>query len=84
MSYGSSASSAESAKASSYRIKFDKNEFQELLGLAQPRIIYKVSNFYYFSFDGFVMYSNKVNDGDLTNFTILRGTEFSNISWAKS
>lgn len=84
MSYGAtSGQSSQNSQASSYRIKFYKNEFLELLGIAQPRIVYKVKNFYYFAFDGFVMYCSQVKDNDLISYTIIQGIEFSNISWTK-
>jgi len=42
--------------ASSYRVKFAKNEFLQLVDIARPRIIYRRKNVYFFAFDGFVMY----------------------------
>jgi hypothetical protein len=52
-----SAAGAES-NSSCYRVKFDRERFLELVGVARPRIIYRRKNVYFFAFDGFVMYSD--------------------------
>jgi len=50
---------------SSYRVKFRKREFLELVEIAKPRIIYHRKRMHFFSFDGFVMYTFEWNDNDL-------------------
>ena len=42
---------------SSYRVKFRKKEFLELVEIAQPKIIYHRKRMHFFAFDGFVMYT---------------------------
>jgi len=48
---------------SSYRVKFKRKEFLELVEIAKPRIIYHRKRMHFFAFDGFVMYTFD-NDGD--------------------
>jgi hypothetical protein len=69
-------------QASSYRIKFEKTEFLELVRIAKPKIIYKRKNTYFFAFDGFVMYSDQCIDTDFSQ-TVLEAIEFSNYAWSK-
>ncbi|MFW9847364.1 MAG: hypothetical protein ACFFD6_11490, partial [Candidatus Thorarchaeota archaeon] len=54
---GSAAAAAAVEHTSSYRVKFKRNEFLELVQIAQPRIIYHVRRMHFFAFDGFVMYT---------------------------
>ncbi len=82
MSYA--ASSSNNDHGSGYRLKFKKLEFLKLLEIAEPRIIYRVANFYYFNFDGFTMYCDQVNELDMSRFKIIRAIEFSNIQWSKT
>jgi hypothetical protein len=42
---------------SSYRVKFKKKQFLELVKVAKPKIIYHVRRMHFFAYDGFVMYS---------------------------
>lgn len=70
--------------ASSYRIKFRRTEFLEILNIAKPPRIYKVSKFYYFAFDGFIMYTKECRDDDLLGYPIIRAIEFSNVGWQKT
>jgi hypothetical protein len=67
--------------SSSYRIKFDKKEFLQLVEIATPKIIYRRKKFHFFAFDGFVMYSNKCSDADFKGQTIIEAMEFSNYFW---
>jgi hypothetical protein len=55
---------AAESNASSYRVKFAREEFLELIHLARPKIIYKRRNMYFFAYDGFVMYSDQCEDKD--------------------
>ncbi len=68
--------------SSSYRVKFDRKTFLELVRLAKPKIIYSRKGMHFFSFDGFVMYSYKCNDSDFSQ-RILQAIEFSNTPWDK-
>jgi hypothetical protein len=70
------------AEASSYRVKFDRNEFLELVRTARPKIIYKRKNVHFFAFDGFVMYSDQCENIDFSQ-RIFEAIEFSNQVWTK-
>ncbi|UCE14175.1 MAG: hypothetical protein JSV04_03110 [Candidatus Heimdallarchaeota archaeon] len=67
---------------SSYRVKFDRNEFLRLVEIAQPQIIYNVKNLHFFAYDGFIVYSLKCKDTDFGQ-RILKAEEFSNSIWTK-
>lgn len=82
MATAAGASSAEMAKASSYRVKFKREEFLELVRLAKPKIIYLRKNMYFFAFDGFVMYTYECNPSDFSQ-RVIEATEFSNQAWTK-
>jgi len=68
--------------ASSYRVKFDKQNFLELVRIARPRIIYRRKNMHFFAYDGFVMYTDQCDNSDFSQ-TILDSIEFSNYQWSK-
>ncbi len=68
--------------ASSYRVKFDKQNFLELVRIARPRIIYRRKNMHFFAYDGFVMYTDQCDNSDFSQ-TILDSIEFSNYQWTK-
>jgi hypothetical protein len=68
--------------ASSYRVKFDKQNFLELVRIARPRIIYHRKNMHFFAYDGFVMYTDQCDKSDFSQI-ILDAIEFSNYQWAK-
>jgi hypothetical protein len=63
-------------------VKFNKQEFLELVGIARPRIIYKRKNIYFFAYDGFVMYCDQCENNDFTA-RIIEAIEFSNYQWQK-
>jgi hypothetical protein len=67
---------------SSYRVKFERKEFLELVDIARPKIIYKRGNMHFFAFDGFVMYTMQC-EGSNFSARILEAIEFSNQIWAK-
>jgi len=71
---------AAAAHPSSYRVKFRRKEFLELVDTAKPKIIYKRGKNYFFAFDGFVMYSQECEDKDFRQ-KILEAIEFSNRVW---
>lgn len=73
---------AESSHASSYRVKFKKDEFLELVDFAQPKMMYRRGKNHFFSFDGFVMYSQECEDTDFPNQKIFDSIEFSNTVWS--
>jgi hypothetical protein len=69
MAAGGAAGAAAAAAAqytSSYRVKFERKEFLELVEIAKPRMIYRVRRIHFFAFDGFVMYSLKCEDRDFS------------------
>ncbi|MHA2032886.1 MAG: hypothetical protein ACW99Q_26250 [Candidatus Kariarchaeaceae archaeon] len=51
------ATTAVTLNASSYRVKFQREEFFKLVEIASPDIIYKVNRIFFFAYDGFVMYT---------------------------
>ena len=73
---------AELSHASSYRVKFKKDQFLELVDFSHPRAIYRRGNNHFFAFDGFVMYSQECKDEDFEDQKIFETTEFSNSVWS--
>lgn len=65
---------------SSYRVKFQKKEFLELVEIAKPKIIYHRRRMHFFAFDGFVMYTFECDNNDFTQ-KVIDSIEFSNIAW---
>ncbi len=82
MAEASMAATAASSGTSSYRVKFDRTNFLELVRIARPRIIYRRRNMYFFSYDGFVMYCDQCEETDFSE-RILDAIEFSNYDWSK-
>jgi hypothetical protein len=84
MAYGGGAAAAAAAAAhtSSYRVKFKRNEFLELVQIAQPKIIYHVKRMHFFAYDGFVMYTLEC-DSDEFSQMVIKGIEFSNMGWSE-
>ena len=74
------AAAAAAAHTSSYRVKFRRKEFQELVAIAKPEIIYRRGKNHFFAFDGFVMYSQECEDTDFGQ-RVLNAIEFSNSVW---
>ena len=68
--------------ASSYRVKFDKQNFLELVRIARPRIIYRRKNMHFFAYDGFVMYTDQCDNSEFSQIP-LDAIEFSNYQWSK-
>jgi hypothetical protein len=80
---GAAAASAAAIAAqhtSSYRVKFRRKEFLELVEIAKPEIIYQTGRMHFFAFDGFVMYTFECEDGDFKQ-KVLYAIEFSNQAW---
>lgn len=68
--------------ASSYRVKFAKKQFLELVSIANPKIIYSRKKMHFFAYDGFVMYCTECKNNDFSQ-RIIEAIEFSNYSWTK-
>jgi hypothetical protein len=67
---------------SSYRVKFRRKEFLELVEIAKPEIIYQTGRMHFFAFDGFVMYTFESEDSDFKQ-KVLHAIEFSNQAWSE-
>jgi hypothetical protein len=81
MAEGSSAA-VEASRSSSYRVKFEREQFLELVDIARPKIIYQRKNRYFFAFDGFIMYTYECQPKDFPQ-RVIKAIEFSNQSWTK-
>ncbi|HZW57489.1 MAG TPA: hypothetical protein VFF30_14470 [Nitrososphaerales archaeon] len=69
-------------QASSYRVKFAREQFLELVEIAHPKIIYRRKGTYFFAFDGFVMYCQQCKDDDFPDQKVIEAIEFSNGVWS--
>jgi hypothetical protein len=67
---------------SSYRVKFSRNEFLELVDIAKPTIIYHRRRMHFFAYDGFVMYTFECENSDFGQ-KVLETIEFSNQAWSE-
>ena len=69
----------------SYRVKFHKTEFLNLIKVSKPNFIFHVNRMYFFAFQGFVMYSLECLPTDFSNseIPILEAIEFSNREWSE-
>ena len=79
---GAAAAAAAAAHTSSYRVKFRRSEFLELVQIAQPKIIYHVRRMHFFAYDGFVMYTLECDSNEFSQ-TVIQAIEFSNMSWSE-
>ncbi|WXG47202.1 MAG: hypothetical protein WED05_11180 [Candidatus Atabeyarchaeum deiterrae] len=68
---------------SAYRVKFERTDFLELVRIAQPKIIYRVGDTFFFSFDGFVVFSRDCKLEDFAGRKTMVAIEFSNYPWQK-
>jgi hypothetical protein len=68
--------------SSSYRVKFKREQFLELVQIANPRTIYRRKRMHFFSFDGFVMYTFECQSTDFSQ-RVLDAIEFSNQPWSE-
>ena len=73
---------ASAVSASSYRVKFRRSEFLELVEIAKPAIIYHTGRMHFFAYDGFVMYTFQCNNEDFSQ-KVLNAIEFSNYQWSE-
>jgi len=77
---GAEAVAVASFVSSSYRVKFRREQFLELVDIASPRIIYHRKRMHFFAFDGFVMYTFECQNTDFGQ-RVLEAIEFSNQPW---
>jgi hypothetical protein len=68
--------------ASSYRVKFKRGQFLELVEIANPRTIYHKGRMHFFAYDGFVMYTFECQSTDFSQ-RVLDAIEFSNQPWSE-
>ena len=68
--------------SSSYRVKFKKEQFMELVEIANPKTIYHKGRMHVFAFDGFVMYTFDCRSTDFSQ-RVLDAIEFSNQPWSE-
>jgi predicted ATP-grasp superfamily ATP-dependent carboligase len=68
--------------SSSYRVKFRRREFLELVDIAQPNIIYHRKRMHFFAYDGFVMYTFECDERDFSQ-KVIEVMEFSNYQWSE-
>jgi hypothetical protein len=67
---------------SSYRVKFRRREFLELVQIAKPKLIYHRKRMHFFAYDGFVMYTFECEDHDFSQ-QVIHAIEFSNMAWSE-
>ena len=67
---------------SSYRVKFRRQEFIELVQIAKPKLIYHTGRMHFFGYDGFVMYTFECEDRDFSQ-KVIHAIEFSNQAWSE-
>ena len=79
---GTVAATAAAQHSSSYRVKFRRREFLELVEIAKPRIVYHRGRMHFFAFDGFVMYTFECENSDFSQ-RVLEAIEFSNYQWSE-
>jgi hypothetical protein len=79
---GAAAAAAAVEHTSSYRVKFQRKEFLELVQIAQPRIIYHVRRMHFFAYDGFVMYTFECDSNEFSQ-KVIHAIEFSNMGWSE-
>jgi len=68
--------------SSSYRVKFRKQEFLELVDIAKPRISYHTGRMQFFRLRRLRLYTFKCKDGNF-NQKVIRAIEFSNYKWSE-
>ncbi len=79
---GAIAAAEAASTASGYRVKFDRDQFLELVRIAKRKVIYRRRNMYFFAYDGFVMYCDKCEASDFSA-RVVDAIEFSNQAWTK-
>ncbi|MCW4040722.1 MAG: hypothetical protein NWE83_08235 [Candidatus Bathyarchaeota archaeon] len=79
---GASTAAIAAQHTSSYRVKFRRREFLELVAIAKPKIMYHVRRMHFFSYDGFVMYTFECENRDFSQ-RVIPAIEFSNMQWSE-
>jgi len=79
---GGAVAAAAAQHTSSYRVKFKREQFLELVEIAEPEIIYHTGRMHFFAYDGFVMYTFECKSSDFTQ-KVLEAIEFSNQTWSE-
>ena len=69
-------------QASSYRVKFKREQFLEVVENARPSIIFHRGSNYFFAYDGFVVFCQQCNDTDFPNQSVIEAIELSNSIWS--
>jgi len=82
LAYAGGAVAASAVSSSSYRVKFRRDEFLELVQLAKPRLIYQTGRMHFFSHDGFVVYTFQCREEDFAQ-KVIHAVEFSNYQWSE-
>jgi len=82
LAYAGGAAVAAAAHTSSYRVKFRKNEFMDLVQMAQPSVIYHVGRMHFFAHGGFVVYTLECESEDFS-IKVMSAIEFSNTQWSE-
>lgn len=77
MAYAGGVAAASAVSSSSYRVKFMRGEFLELVQIAKPGLIYQTGRMHFFSHNGFVVYTFQCRDEDFSQ-RVLHAVEFSN------
>jgi len=79
---GAVAVSSVPKQTSSYRVKFKREQFLEIVEIAKPNVIYHRGRMHFFAFDGFVMYTFECKNSDFDQ-RVLDVVEFSNQAWSE-
>ena len=79
---GASAGADANHQTSSYRVKFRRDEFLEIVQIAQPDIIFHVRRMHFFVFKGFVVYTFECSSEDFSQ-KVVDAIEFSNTPWSE-
>jgi hypothetical protein len=74
----------QSHSSGGYRVKLRRQQFLEIARLAEPKIIYRLKDMYFFSFDGFAVYTDECTYSDFSGRKIVEAIEFSNMPWRKT
>ena len=79
---GGAVAAAVSQHASSYRVKFEREQFLELIEISKPKAIYHRGRMHFFAYDGFAMFTFECNNSDFPQ-KVLEAIEFSNQAWSE-
>ena len=82
MATAGATAAAASVTSSSYRVKFRRSEFLELVQIAKPELIYHTGRMHFFAYDGFVMYTFECRREDFSQ-KVIDAIEFSNYQWSE-